>query len=577
MQNAVVIGIDRVRSGLTPLRAAASGAREVADWLSRNDYNVSLFTDENGPVERRDIFRRMEEIVGAANSRRLVVYFAGHGFLAAPNDEYWLLSGAPDDPAEAINVTASIAMGRQRGIPELVFISDACRTAPDGGILLGVNGASIFPNVERSPRSAEVDSFYATHPGDPAIERGKIEAEGAHGLFTRELLDAHTGPPSRAVLTIGDRRYVRSRWLKEVLGDRVAARAARASLALTQYPEIRLETGDSYIAQDESPAPAELPTQPGWKSVRVDNAAARMSHFELVPSLSPPSRRSPAGSRKPKRAPRERSDPQASLVRPEARRDGSFLSRKRKIVESRRHSETALTNGHDPSLTITGDSIADFGASGDLEVRLMRERNLEIRRPDRPSQVAVRFRDGSGMLLPVLPEYACEIVRSENRTISISYTWLQMQQPALDRLRAEVVSAATLGLLHGYRQKITAFARRLRTFKRFDPVLGLVASLAYAHAGDFAGSSSVREYMLEDLQIDLFDSWALGGGGPTPGIVPAVPLLGQTWSLLAALDTTVEQEFAALRRIPGFWTVFDARSMDAVLELARSYPSIRKE
>ena len=254
MRAAVIIGVNQVKSGLPKLTAAASGAREVADWLGRNRYEVDLITDESDPVERSAIFKAVQKRTDAGNVERLVIYFAGHGFLKGPLDEYWLLSGAPDDAAEAVDVTLSSAMARYRGIPQIIFISDACRVVPKTSIHSGITGTSIFPNARPAAEGAEFDFYYATHPGDPAHERRANEARKAHGLFTQELLGAHVDAPPEALMSIEGRDYVRNRWLKRVLRDRVDLRAQGISLAISQKPDVQLQIFDGYIAQNERSA-----------------------------------------------------------------------------------------------------------------------------------------------------------------------------------------------------------------------------------------------------------------------------------------------------------------------------------
>ena len=61
-------------------------------------------------------------------------------------NEYWLLSGAPDDPQEAVKVASSVALARYCGIPHVVLVSDACRTAAESIQAQNVEGSSIFPN-----------------------------------------------------------------------------------------------------------------------------------------------------------------------------------------------------------------------------------------------------------------------------------------------------------------------------------------------------------------------------------------------------------------------------------------------
>ncbi len=74
MNAAIVIGVDKVSGGLPNLRAAASGALEVADWLKRNEYVVDLFTDQGGSVERAEIFQAALAIVEAGTAKKLLIY-----------------------------------------------------------------------------------------------------------------------------------------------------------------------------------------------------------------------------------------------------------------------------------------------------------------------------------------------------------------------------------------------------------------------------------------------------------------------------------------------------------------------
>lgn len=75
---AVVIGVNK--SGKLPvLRAAASGAKSVADWLCAEGFEVKLIVDENGPVTADAIKRAVFELVRRGTLSQLVVYFSGHG------------------------------------------------------------------------------------------------------------------------------------------------------------------------------------------------------------------------------------------------------------------------------------------------------------------------------------------------------------------------------------------------------------------------------------------------------------------------------------------------------------------
>ena len=100
---AVVIGLDKT-PGLPDLRAAVAGAHEMADFLENENFDVSLFTDEqNNLVRAHNIADKIEELVGLGILDQLVIYFAGHGTLAGTS-EYWLLSKAATQSSEAISV-----------------------------------------------------------------------------------------------------------------------------------------------------------------------------------------------------------------------------------------------------------------------------------------------------------------------------------------------------------------------------------------------------------------------------------------------------------------------------------------
>ncbi|MBN8500606.1 MAG: caspase family protein [Sphingomonadales bacterium] len=552
---AVVIGVNSVDGDLPKLKAAASGASSVAEWLERNGYAVTLFEDGSNKVERRAIFTRIGALISAANLERLVIYFAGHGFLRGPNDEFWILSHGPNDPAEAINVTASAAGARFCGIPQVIFISDACRVVPKTGVHSGVTAASIFPNIRPGRTGGDVDIFYATLPGDPSLEAGDAEAGQAHGLFTQALVDAHKSVPGSALLRIAGKDYVRSRWLKDVLADRVDRLAQEIALEYTQRPDLQLQTQDGYVAQNETPpVDAARPPRDG-------------TFLELRPVA--PVRKAAAGSGQTQSSGRPRPKVAARRRAPALPGPGAVQAEPPRFV---RHE--GLSADAQNSLAQRTDLISQAGSeqAGDDVPRCLGDtltvigqskwQTIESKNgPTRVRQMAVQFSDGSGMLVPALQDFSCQIVRDDGKVLALAYTWQPYAEPELLPLRAEVLGAATLGLLSRGPAALRNFADRIRKLKRFDPSLGIVAALAYAAIGDFAGASSVRDYMRKDLGFDLFDAWLLGGAGRDYPVVPAVPLLSQTWSFLDVMDASLGHNLQALPRVPGFWSVFSDEAM----------------
>lgn len=242
----VAIGVDKT-GGLPTLQAAADGASKIATWAKSQGFDTVLLTDKAGPVTLSKIADSIFEVVNKKIYDQLVIYFSGHGLLKGSNYEIWLLSGAPVNPNEAVNVTGSIDLSRNCGISHVVFISDACRSMP---VTLGMNyvlGGVIFPAQQPRPPSPEIDTFYATIPGNPALEVPPDEAATNYrGIFTDCLLQALLGKVDGVVREIaepiGTKHVIPSRPLKNYLLDAVPDAATAVSITLHQDPEIRVES-----------------------------------------------------------------------------------------------------------------------------------------------------------------------------------------------------------------------------------------------------------------------------------------------------------------------------------------------
>src|SRR5437899_9268834 len=87
-RGAVVIGVDKV-GNLPTLKAAASGARKIAEWLTDEGFDVRLFVDDRRPVTASDLLDAIESFIERGTLDQLVVYFAGHGCIATILSELW--------------------------------------------------------------------------------------------------------------------------------------------------------------------------------------------------------------------------------------------------------------------------------------------------------------------------------------------------------------------------------------------------------------------------------------------------------------------------------------------------------
>ncbi|MFI6173784.1 caspase family protein [Nocardia sp. NPDC051052] len=250
---AVAIGVDRV-APLPGLQAAAAGAETMAEWAALQGCEVSLHTDGGGSaVTRRDILDSVRALVDRRIYDQLIIYFAGHGLLMAPGAEMWLLTDAAADHTEAVNALLTAEYARRAGIPHVVLISDACRTYVNGPPFYGMTGGSIFPPGTPQQRSADLDIYFGTAPGDPAYEIADGARTG-YGIFTRCLLDVldqpprdiieyiHPGPnPVFGTAVPSAVPVVTSRALKDPLIEAVTGQTAQIDPLLDQRPEVRTE------------------------------------------------------------------------------------------------------------------------------------------------------------------------------------------------------------------------------------------------------------------------------------------------------------------------------------------------
>ncbi len=190
---AILIGVDKT-GNLPELKDAAKGARQMESWAKRQRMDpIEVFTDECGRVYVKPISDAIDKIV-ETGTEQLLIYFAGHGVNIQRN-EYWLLSDAPRDTGEAVNVQGSVELARYGGISNVVFISDACRTAADGIEAQSVEGKEIFPNLVPDDVSRFVNRFWACTLGKPSheIRDPSITTSEYTALYTRALLDALLG------------------------------------------------------------------------------------------------------------------------------------------------------------------------------------------------------------------------------------------------------------------------------------------------------------------------------------------------------------------------------------------------
>ncbi len=574
---AVVIGVNKT-GGLPVLQAAVSGAEEFADWAKSQGIEVTLLTDGNGSaVSLSDVKIAIRAFVQKRTFSQLIVFFSGHGILRAPDYELWLLSGAPDDPNEAVNVPGSIWLARNAGIPHVVVISDACRSRPNTSRLSQIQGGVIFPNEDpKSPRPA-VDVFYATLPGDPALEAPIPDAvENYRGIFTECLLKGLKGEVPAVIIDVGNKQLNETRWvvpsweLKPYLEGKVPEVASGISIKLQQEPDIRVESHlPKFLAEVSQPTPLTTGTLTSYmQSVR----------FAVTPPL--PQFRNRAHVRDSIREKHKRSDHDDSAYSSKTLDIKSVLAMKRLLdVRVRPNFVTGFTVvGAKPMrVAIPGADCYLSEESGAYQIRVHERPGKTL-----SQSLLIQFLGGQGIPLAVLPGFIGTIVVEDGCVVNVTYLpsrhtqkFSEYEQVAseIDKRRAYVAVAARNGSFRlGGEGDAQDGANFLRELKKIDPTLGLYAAYAYAQAGNIDGVESIFRYMRVELEPILFDVALLANKLPESGhgtnrpyaIAPFCPMLTQGWALLDTDNIWLPAAVREVQRelVPGLWTTFGQKGVD---------------
>lgn len=565
MNRAAVIIAVKKAGLLTELQAAHSGARLMKEWAETHGFGpVISITDEAGPVTADQIKRAIKGLVDADAFEQLFIYFAGHG-VNLRYSEYWLLSGAPDDTQAAVNVASSVQLAKRCGIPHVVFISDACRTAPEGIQAQSITGSEIFPNRAAMGTMKAVDVFYASLLGEPAKEiRDPGDSSSVYrSLYTDELLAALRG--ERTLLLDQPEppqglKYLRPHKLKRHLTKEVPrlVRDRLGALAVnTQQPDAEVQSDPEAYLQDFDPAVLPAPVQ---------DPVVRSGGVE--PPLVTPALRS------------------LELVRGALRADAGQL--RANITGSLRlpdfrnvkaMSEAALdreTDGFGPLHFETNCGFKVQGAvikavhAGRLQVERLSGDAVRVDLDYKPiSNVMLEMEDGRAMVLPAIRDFIGALTFKGKDLINISYEpsdrsglWGEyvMVRDEIAALRAVISSSVHMGFFRMKQEEAPQLTERIRYMKGLDPTLAIYAAYSYHRLGKPQLIREMGEYLEQGLNASLFDVVLLSDETKRPQrIHPFFPMLAQGWALLGAFDS-LTPELKSLRphvATDSLWTVFN--------------------
>ena len=541
---AVVIGVNRT-GGLPPLQGCAKGAHAVADWLRREGFDpVHVFTDEdeNGAPQKVTASMLKEAVRDIVDSRlysQLVIFFSGHG-IWKNRDEFWLLSQAPRDSEEAISWTETFELAKDCGIPNVVLISDACRTEPVTLQAKRIRGSVLLPIQEELNPPGQVDKFLATAFTRPAYELQLTDDGEKTSVFTHCLLEAFSRPDADTVeeITENGKRImvVTNRKLGLSLQRRVPALIRSINPLYEQEPSAEV-LSDTYIGR-ASVEDMVAPASGGKPLKRIRAEGVDVKVLEHMIGIEAPW-----------------SDP-------------GFETRTGFVVH--------------------GAGIADVFVSPKARATMVEhgsERQpgiVELHIPNGVASVAIRFQNRRGTVLAGLHGYIAHVTVEGRAVTDVSYIpsenssrWsaYRTRRGEIENLRERTAR----GVLNGRfrlndRREAEAFARTARMEKAIDPSLGLYAAYAYSQAGNQAAIESVQEFMQMDLNACLFDVALLATRRRmpeegAPRLVPFCPMLTQGWNLLrlrkVALPRVVADAQDELEK--SLWTVFSPERFDKII------------
>jgi hypothetical protein len=581
---AVLIGVAQAGI-LDPLQAVHDGVRAMEKWALAQGIErdrVLVLSDESGPVEVSQVKKAIKRLIDLSTVEQLIVYFAGHG-VNISRGEVWLLSGAPEDSNEAVNVSGSVELARFCGIPHVVMISDACRTAAEGIQAQGIRGSEIFPNLD-SVTENPVDLFFACGLGSPALEvkDPKQAAAGFRAIYTDSLVEALEG---RKDVLVKDPEETSPIRLIEVAPAEGKPRGIIRPFPLSVH--LQAEVLDRLISADVKPGVSQTPH------------ARIVSRGTWLAEVAPPP---PVGSAAPARAaaPSENLIETSRALLKASLEDGLVAP----AAPSAFGAGTAGAPGAGELFASVSRVFAAFGpaafetqcgfkvrgsaidsvtsATAEAEIVDPEHRIVRVDAVDGPAaNLVIQFEDGTGMVLPAIPEYIGAITVESGEVVNVTYEpsensprWSGVEDRLgeLRSLRALMAASARLGVLRLKPDDAALLAERIKVAEGPDPTMAVYAAYAYHDLQQKELIGKIQQGLLKDLSLRLFDVELLSGdlrGRSVAGrkrMYPFVPLLDQGWALMSAHRVKLPPSLETLgrHRVESLWTLFDPPGVELI-------------
>ena len=568
---AIFIGVDKT-GGLPVLKDAAKGAKRIAEeWAKAQPISKrKLLIDEKKPVTAEMIKDAVKAILEPGNVEQLFIYFAGHG-VNIHRREFWLLSDAENDPQEAVNVTGSEDLARYCGIPHIVFISDACRTAATTLRAQSISGSEMFPIREATRKP--VDQFFACALGAPSNEIADADTTAREftAAYTGELLPALCGNVPNLIEWVvengKDSGYVRPWPLQNHLVTAMEKRLADPNLRsrVIQVPDALVVSGPAaWVSRVKGAGPATARAIAG--AIAGSTTAAGIPGG-LAGYVSRAGRPPQVAAPDPRLAPFT-STPQIDTA----------LNHPQNLTRSIIASAKPFGPMHQESrcgFKIRGAMIIDAFTIGGRVDMTNRPADVvrvwDVKHPG--ADTLLLLDDGSAIVLPALPDFLASLTVANGDLVDVAYEpseftsrgdLYQNHASELRTLRAVVSTATREGSFRLQGEDALKLARRMQYAKGIDPVLAVYAAYAYHDLHQFDYLEEMESYMRNDLGAPLFDVAMLSRKldntkfATRQKVLSPMPLLSQGWVYLNARRIGLPKAFADLQGTlqDSVWTKF---------------------
>ena len=485
------------------LAGAVNGAQAMANWASLQGYETRLLTDDVDPVGIAEIKGALEELL-APVPEKLLLYFAGHGFLSGGGlgDDIWLLS---EWRKTGIGVSVTL-LTRQRlhefGLKRLIVISDACRTLANE-MTSSVNGQAVlgmgpFPN--ELPQS---DSYFASSPKRAAYMVPGRNLEESRCIFSGLLSEALSGVHKEAFRDKSRKNAITNYSLADFLEEKVPKRADRYGVTLKPTSITSIRPPDNvYLEHCPDPPPPEG-AWPDPDEFMVTGMESTDKNGRIAP---PPGLSWSTKNLSELLIPAEGTAKRAPTLAEVEAKDDEAISEAHKTIEAKRQSamdaiqvDAANRPNHfetGAGFTIDGAqaTAAFLGAEGEAKNLFANAWRIEpgysvssdawwspSREIKSPMPLVVKLSDDRFTGAAVLPNFLLTFTVDDVGSQAVIYR--PMYEPfsgateeMLARLRAAGLSASDA----------PEVVERLRYSKRADPTLGVLAAWLHDAVGDVA-------------------------------------------------------------------------------------------